>query len=759
MTDSLSPPGSSVYASDTMYVGDGTWDSTRNTFLLPNLMGLNFDTMRYNGMGNRFRDMAGYHSMIIAHGVIATIVFLFFVPAAILIVRYYPIRDRYWAYKYHSWLQVLTLLLSTVVFILGWFAVGPRRSLTNPHHGIGLAIYVLVIFQALWGWMSHKVELGKRRYRSPLKLVIHRWLGWATAILGIVQIPLGLTLYGSPKSLFILFSIAGFFWLALFFILSYLYDEGGSGHESGYDSRGSYVSGPSAPPEERRHSGLGRTAAAALAGAGLLKLFHSRSHKHAEEDVQSSYYDDKYSDEERSERRTGWGKRLLEIGAIGGAAALAKSFFDRRRQRESDNESGRYRPAHARSDSLTEETMSRVEEGRPPPPPAPGNQGPYLHPARRQSYSSTDYSYYTHAEDEQGHGVRNAILGAGAIAAVRNLFKRRKDNDEQRRIDEIKRRDMEEERLARANSKRKYTGDGFFPRRQRPSQSVLSSDMTSDITPQPTRRGNRTQEAMVTGGVIDGSSTAPPVPPAHGYGESAAGTELEAAAVGAAAGAVAGEASRRRSSSSRARRRDDRRDDVSSPPVSVKVKMHNDGRHVTLRRLTEEEAAANRESKRRSRERRGSRRRGSASSLSGNEGAGGSDRWRRVEEMERRQTEQVQREQAAARAAESGATAAIPPPPPGPPPAASYAATSQASIPRPPLSGPPPAASYAATSQTSMPHPPPSNLQYPPTASITSPTWTGTEASADYANNRRRRRAERAQARARQQAQHSVEFT
>jgi hypothetical protein len=32
-----------------MYVGDGTWDSTRNTFLLPNLVGLNFATMQYNG--------------------------------------------------------------------------------------------------------------------------------------------------------------------------------------------------------------------------------------------------------------------------------------------------------------------------------------------------------------------------------------------------------------------------------------------------------------------------------------------------------------------------------------------------------------------------------------------------------------------------------------------------------------------------------------------------------------------------------------
>ena len=48
-TDDLSPAGSSTYSSDTMYVGDGTWDATKNDFLLPNLMGLNFETMRYNG--------------------------------------------------------------------------------------------------------------------------------------------------------------------------------------------------------------------------------------------------------------------------------------------------------------------------------------------------------------------------------------------------------------------------------------------------------------------------------------------------------------------------------------------------------------------------------------------------------------------------------------------------------------------------------------------------------------------------------------
>lgn len=48
-TDELSTAGSAKYDSETMTVGDGTWDFSKNTFLLPNLQGLNFDTMRYNG--------------------------------------------------------------------------------------------------------------------------------------------------------------------------------------------------------------------------------------------------------------------------------------------------------------------------------------------------------------------------------------------------------------------------------------------------------------------------------------------------------------------------------------------------------------------------------------------------------------------------------------------------------------------------------------------------------------------------------------
>lgn len=48
--DEMSQPGTASYDSGTLTVGDGTWDFTKNDFLLPNLAGLNFDTMKYNGM-------------------------------------------------------------------------------------------------------------------------------------------------------------------------------------------------------------------------------------------------------------------------------------------------------------------------------------------------------------------------------------------------------------------------------------------------------------------------------------------------------------------------------------------------------------------------------------------------------------------------------------------------------------------------------------------------------------------------------------
>ncbi|KAJ5787956.1 hypothetical protein N7457_002946 [Penicillium paradoxum] len=758
MSDSgLAAAGSSTYASNTLQVGDGTWDSGRNTFLLPNLMGVNFETMRYNGMGNRFKDMPGYRPMIIAHGVVAAIVFLGLVPSSTLIIRYYSRWNPYWAFKIHVWFQIMTLLLSTVVFVLGWFAVGPERSLTNPHHGIGLAIYVLVVFQVLWGWFLHKKESKRQRVHVPLKLVLHRWLGRALVLLGIAQIPLGLTLWGSPKVLFILFALTVFGYLVLYFILSYRYDTEGYHMGSELGGGRSRYTGPS---EISEHHGnhAGETLAAGAMGSGLASMFrrrpNSRHPSQAYEESRTSISDEKYSDEASRHGKGGFGKKLLEIGALAGAGLMAKKFWDRRKKREDDTESGRYRPAYSRSASHTDESLSRMEDGRPEPTHhTPLNRPPSRPPSRSQSPGSSYYynsTYFTEPPKRNAsHGVRDAVLGAGAFAGLKRMFSRKKDDQEKQRVEDIRRREDEDEALQRANSKRRpQGGESFYPRRR--ASSYSETDLTeTDLTRPPRRHASHgesllTAEPLASGAVQSAVSDMPPMLPSHRdysgdlrpeplrsrHSLAPDGAEF---ASGAAAGTALSAASRRNRSSSR-----HREDNYVSPPVSVKVKMHNDGRHVTLRRLTEEEAAASREARRK--ERRNSRRRNSsAGSLSGNEDAG-YDRWRRVEELERQQDEQMRREQAAAAASQL-------------PPQISIA----------PSGSMPPALYGAPPSQVSqMPPPPPipapSSMPYGP-GSVTSPTYTGTEMSGSYANNRRRRRAERARTKQEKQQQHGVEFT
>jgi hypothetical protein len=124
-----------------------------------------------SGMGNRFSSMVGYKALITAHGVLAAITFLFVVPGAIFMARFYH-RNPRTALRFHIWLQILAVLLSTAAIVLAFQAVGRERSLTNPHHGIGVALYTLVMVQALGGSVIHRLEKGKERFKIPLKLYV-----------------------------------------------------------------------------------------------------------------------------------------------------------------------------------------------------------------------------------------------------------------------------------------------------------------------------------------------------------------------------------------------------------------------------------------------------------------------------------------------------------------------------------------------------------------------------------------------------------
>ncbi|KAF2716447.1 hypothetical protein K431DRAFT_289405 [Polychaeton citri CBS 116435] len=403
-TNGLSPPGSSTYDSSTMFVGDGTWDSDRNSFLLPNLVGLNFDTMRYNGMGNRFKDMPEYHQLILGHGICAFLVFGALVPAAIFWAKYGH-SNRQFALKMHVNLQILTLILLTVVFILGFIAVGPPRALTNPHHGIGVAIYVCVFIQFLYGAWAHKREKKRKELpmKEPKKFWIHKLFGRAIALLGYVQIALGLTLYGSPKYLFILYALVGALLLLLYLILDYRHKPGrmtGPGRMSEYYSDyGSYVSGdqteitqsrPSRRDDDQgehhwlRNIGIGAGAFAAYEG-----WKHRRERKRA----------DRLAERDRVQSQADSEFMSQSQGPSGAPTSVRPPRT----------------PEHRRQRSRSRVSGSRVSASR-------------LSP---QTWEDDEKSEYTQRPARQGeqHTWRNRILGAGAgiaaVQGVRSLFNRR----------------------------------------------------------------------------------------------------------------------------------------------------------------------------------------------------------------------------------------------------------------------------------------------------------------------------------------------
>jgi len=528
-TDGLSPPGSSSYSSNTMYVGDGTWDSTRNNFLLPNLVGLNFETMQYNGMGNRFKTMPGYHSLIRAHGIIAVIAFLILLPAAILMAQFYS-RNPFWALRMHIYLQILVVGLSTVVFITGFNAVGLNRSLTNPHHGIGVAIYTLILVQAIGGWWIHKREKKRIPVKLPVKLVLHQWLGRTIALLGFAQVPLGLTLYGSPKWMFILYAVWMFFLLVLFFVLCYRAIPPLDGYVGGSRRSRSHGGTVISDKKPSRFGGLlGPLAlgagAAALLGRRNRSRSRSRSHSRSRrtEVIPSrrgsgSYIEEeKYS--ERPKKSGGMMDKLLKAGAVFGAVGLAKSFFGRKKGRRDDDDyssvahdtPSRRHAARRHSDSDLSESIvvHRMEEGRPGHSgvlPGPGD--PVLaaaaisaaaprpttpRPVRRQSSFDSSSYYYDSTlspsrRPQSTHKARNGVLAGLGLGWFAKKMKDRRDRKEMDRLDRLEAQRIEDERLARHGATpSRLTGDGFpnSGRRHQRRPSIAHSSELSSIIDDP----------------------------------------------------------------------------------------------------------------------------------------------------------------------------------------------------------------------------------------------------------------------------------
>ena len=551
---------------------------------------------------------------------------------------------------------------------------------------------------------------------------MHHWLGRAIALLGIAQVALGLTLYGSPVALFVLYALAVFALLVVYFILTHLDERDYMGGD--HDSRYSYGDGSVADSRysPRRRSGSGRLLKGALAGAGIYALVDRiRSRRSRREDApevvasrrhSGSYLEDeKYSQYGRDpDRRVRWEDRLLRVAAPIGAAGVAGRFLDRM-HRDRDSDDGDYGPPLGGATPINQgATAGPTPLVGPPPPGAPGPYGRPTgapppsgqHPLNRPPSSMT-YSDYLSAADEprRGHGLRNGIATLGVLGFAKSMWNRRRDRKEDERI--------EQEHEARMSGGH-LTGDGRPLRHHRRNTSSIGSDSSlaanthpqtaHGIPPLPAgtfapgsagaaavererqERERRAQQALPLGGVPRPVSM-PPMPPdpqgvLHREGssrsESVVSASVEshdhhrpardsaAATIGAgAAGLAAGEAlshSHQRDHSTSGRgslppppsnRTSSNNQGTASTPVSVKVRMHDNGRKVTLRRLPEDEARAEREARRAARQ---ARRRGagagaasdSFSSLSGSDvGGRPGHRFRRRDTREQQQNAEAMR--------------------------------------------------------------------------------------------------------------------
>jgi len=164
-----------------------------------------------NGLtgGERSHQDAYYRRLIVAHAVFAILAILVTVPLAVVSTRYTKhLQPKGRWMKNHAILNTLTVIFITIVFTLGYFAVGTSGNIfDNVHHRIGLTIFIAILLQFFFGLLNSFV-LFKPHVRTPIQNRFHILFGWLLWGLALAQIPVGMVLYGSPRWAFGLYGAA-----------------------------------------------------------------------------------------------------------------------------------------------------------------------------------------------------------------------------------------------------------------------------------------------------------------------------------------------------------------------------------------------------------------------------------------------------------------------------------------------------------------------------------------------------------------------
>ncbi|KAI9241548.1 MAG: hypothetical protein BYD32DRAFT_448578 [Podila humilis] len=144
-----------------------------------------------------------YNLLVQVHGILMTIAFLFIFPMGAILVRFFS--HLHHVFRWHRPLQVSGFLIVIAAFACIFIAAykspqGPPKISASTHAEFGVILVTAMVLQICIGiFIFHTFDIS-RADRPRLRLVIttwmHRFWGYIVLIGGLIQINLGMTLYG-----------------------------------------------------------------------------------------------------------------------------------------------------------------------------------------------------------------------------------------------------------------------------------------------------------------------------------------------------------------------------------------------------------------------------------------------------------------------------------------------------------------------------------------------------------------------------------
>ncbi|KAL2913505.1 hypothetical protein HK105_206965 [Polyrhizophydium stewartii] len=141
-----------------------------------------------------------YDMILRAHGIILVVAWLVCPAAGIFIARYLKFALGVWWFRLHVFFLFVGTGLLTIAGIVLIYLYKAPPHLENPHEILGFTVGIAMLLQIILGVVSDRL-FDPKRTSTPIQDILHWWMGRIVVVLAIVNLFLGLNLYGQDYPL------------------------------------------------------------------------------------------------------------------------------------------------------------------------------------------------------------------------------------------------------------------------------------------------------------------------------------------------------------------------------------------------------------------------------------------------------------------------------------------------------------------------------------------------------------------------------